>query len=155
MVNNNLVTAQESVGTNLLDPAYSGEIISYVIIEKGSSSLTTNTSLPYSLQYDVHLNAVFVPTAFDSFANNLARNSTRNGSWSNNPLPSLTTGIQYNPEAPVKRTSNWKDVLKQVTGSKAGQLIMSQLGNFAMSALLASPGEAGVTESVVDVATTR
>lgn len=45
MVNNNLVNAQEPTGTNIIDPAYSGEIISYAIIQKGAQALTGASNL--------------------------------------------------------------------------------------------------------------
>lgn len=40
MINNNLVFSQQPVGTTLDDPAFSGEVINYAIIEKGAQSLT-------------------------------------------------------------------------------------------------------------------
>lgn len=93
IVNNDLVNSQEARGSNILDPAFSGEYVSYAIIERGAMSLTTNTSLSYTLQYDAHVNGVFIPNAFDSFANNLARTSQVHTRRSADPLPRHTLGV--------------------------------------------------------------
>lgn len=106
MVNNNLVYQQQALGTNLDDPAYSGEIISYAIIERAAVNLTTGANAIYSLSYTANANGVFVPLASDSFANSLCKTSQAQGS----PLPGITTGISYNPAVSVKR-SGFKDMV--------------------------------------------
>jgi len=73
MVNNNLVYQQQALGTSLDDPAYSGEIISYAIIERAAVNLTTGANSQYSLSYSVSSNGVFVPLAQDAFANSLCK----------------------------------------------------------------------------------
>lgn len=155
MVNNNLVNAQEPTGTNAIDPAYSGEIISYAIIQKGAQSLTGTANLNYALQYNTSVNAVFVPTAYDSFANNLARTSTRKKAAPRDPLPVLTKGIDYTPNLSLKSKS-MTGMLKELLTSEPAKMVMSSLGKMAMTALVcAKPEPRGDVVSYIDVSTTR
>lgn len=137
IVNNNLVYQQQAVGTALDDPAYSGEIISYAIIERAAVNLTTGANALYSLSYDVRCNGVFVPLASDAFANSLAR--TMDSPGLQDPLPGITTGIQYNPSVKVKK-AGWKEMVSQIIKSDAAKTIGSMAWSAVQAAaMLASP----------------
>lgn len=88
-------------------------MISYVIIEKGAVSLTSNTNLNYGLSYDVRANGVYVPNVFDAIGNNLGRQKRLANP---SPMPGLAAGIQYNPNIKVKST-RMIDMIKEILKS--------------------------------------
>jgi len=88
------------------------------------------------LSYNIRSNGVFVPLAYDSFANSLAKSSQKTViKPRQSALPGVTQGIQYNPAIQVK-SSGWREMIKEILASDTVAAIGGYLGTLATTALL-------------------
>jgi len=141
----------------MADPALSGEIVSYLIIQTPVMSVTqTTTNLLYTLQLEARANAIFSPNPFDAYANSLFRRAQLPAGVTSNPLPGTTAGVNYDPHLKVG-SSNLRNTIKEIA-KKAGKKLLHEgvpalLSRVAPMLLMAQEPEE--KEAMVDIASAR